>query len=247
MPEGSGPEQLERGDIFFFYRPKVEQDEAHGIDDVQRFQVVLRATGGRLFRMLTIGRKHLPDLQTHEREWGFVDLVTEDAAPVADALKATTYQTKTRGLRHLAAARPAGEGAYALQRDGRNLVLAYRLELPIDLGPVQEELRIAQEAAYVVALKNPEVPNPPSIGLREEDRVHLPPKEQREFHGTSWSAADKHLLDFERAEFVLVGLTDHPAGAPAERAEPRPEAVLKRLKLSPRDTPLQPLVEGAWA
>ena len=247
MPEGAGPEQLERGDIFFFYRPKVEHDEAHGIDDVQRFQVVLRAAGGRLFRMLTIGRKHLPDLQAHEREWGFVDLVTEEAGPVAEALKATTYETKTRGIRHLAAARPAGEGAYALQRDGRNLLLAYRLELPTEPGPVQEELRIAPEAAYVVALKNPDVPNPPNIGLRERERVQFPAKEQREFHGTGWSAADKHLLDFERAEFVLIGATDHPSAVPAERAQPEPEAVLRRLKLAPRDTPLQPLVDGEWA
>ena len=245
MPET--PEQLERGDVFFFYRPKVEQEEAHGLDDVQRFVVVLRTAGGRLFRMLTVGRKHLPDLQTHEREWGFVDLVAEEAGPVAESLRATTYETKTRGLRHLAAARPAGEGAYALQRDGRNLILAYRLELPAEPGPVQEALGIAQEAAYVVALKNPEVPNPPSIGLREEDRVQLPAKEQGEFHGTRWSAVDKHLLDFERAEFVLIGATDHPSAVPAERAEPKPEAVLRRLKLSPRDTPLEPLVEGAWA
>lgn len=245
MAEATGP--LERGDIFFFYRPKVELEEAHGLEEVQRFLVVLRATGGRLFRILTIGRKHLPDLQTHEREWGFVDLVTEDAAPIAEALRAATYQTKTRGLRHLAAARPAGEGAYALHREGRNLVLAYRLELPTEPGPVQQELGIAQEAAYVVALKNPEVPNPPGIGLKEEDRVHFPAGEQEEFHGTSWSAADKHLLDFERAEFVLIGATDHPSAVPAERAQPAPEAVLRRLKLTPRDTPLEPLVEGAWA
>lgn len=246
MADAPAFEQLERGDVFFFYRPKVEHDEAHGLDDVQRFQVVLRTAGGKLFRMLTIGRKHLPDLQAHEREWGFVDLVTEEVGAVAEALRATTYETKTRGLRHLAAARPAGEGAYALQRDGRNLLLAYRLELPTELGAVQQELRIAQKAAYVVALKNPDVPNPPNIGLREEDRVHFPPKEQREFHGTSWSAADKHLLDFERAEFVLIGATDHPSAVPSERAEPAPEAVLRRLKLTPRDTPLEALVQGEW-
>jgi hypothetical protein len=245
MPET--PEQLERGDIFFFYRPKVEQEAAGGIDDVQRFVIVLRTAGGRLFRLLTIGRKHLPDLQAHEREWGFVDLVAREPEPVADALRATTYSTKTRGLRHLAAARPAGEGAYALQRDGGDLILAYRLELPTELGPVQKELGIAQEAAFVVALKNPQVPNPPNIGLREDARVHFPAKEQGEFHGTRWSAADKHLLDFERAEFVLIGATDHPSGAPAERAEPKPEAVLRRLRLSPRDTPLEPLVQGVWA
>ncbi|XP_039167790.1 uncharacterized protein LOC104446633 [Eucalyptus grandis] len=32
----------ERGEIFFFYRPKVEREAAHGADDVQRFYIVLR-------------------------------------------------------------------------------------------------------------------------------------------------------------------------------------------------------------
>nr|CAB3495717.1 unnamed protein product [Digitaria exilis] len=32
----------EKGDIFFFYRPKVDKDEAHRPDDVQRMYIVLR-------------------------------------------------------------------------------------------------------------------------------------------------------------------------------------------------------------
>jgi len=32
----------EKGEIFFFYRPKVDKDEARGPDDVQRMYIVLR-------------------------------------------------------------------------------------------------------------------------------------------------------------------------------------------------------------
>ncbi|KAL6629814.1 hypothetical protein ACP70R_029579 [Stipagrostis hirtigluma subsp. patula] len=32
----------EKGEIFFFYRPKVDREEAHGPDDVQRMYIVLR-------------------------------------------------------------------------------------------------------------------------------------------------------------------------------------------------------------
>lgn len=32
---------IERGHIYFFYRPKVEHEEAHSIDDVQRFHMLL--------------------------------------------------------------------------------------------------------------------------------------------------------------------------------------------------------------
>ncbi|CAD6341604.1 unnamed protein product [Miscanthus lutarioriparius] len=39
----------EKGEIFFFYRPKVDKNEAHSPDDVQRMYIVLRpeSTGGR--------------------------------------------------------------------------------------------------------------------------------------------------------------------------------------------------------
>ncbi|KAL3739637.1 hypothetical protein ACJRO7_020970 [Eucalyptus globulus] len=36
----------ERGEIFFFYRPKVERQAAHGADDVQRLYIVLRPESG---------------------------------------------------------------------------------------------------------------------------------------------------------------------------------------------------------
>lgn len=37
----------EKGEIFFFYRPKVDKDEAHSPDDVQRMYIVLRPESGR--------------------------------------------------------------------------------------------------------------------------------------------------------------------------------------------------------
>ncbi|OMO49941.1 hypothetical protein COLO4_38280 [Corchorus olitorius] len=36
----------ERGEIFFFYRPKVNKEEAHSVDDVQRLYIVLRPESG---------------------------------------------------------------------------------------------------------------------------------------------------------------------------------------------------------
>lgn len=36
----------ERGEIFFFYRPKVEKQEAHSHDDVQRLYIILRPESG---------------------------------------------------------------------------------------------------------------------------------------------------------------------------------------------------------
>lgn len=36
----------ERGEIFFFYRPKVNKEEAHSPEDVQRLYIVLRPESG---------------------------------------------------------------------------------------------------------------------------------------------------------------------------------------------------------
>ena len=59
----------EKGEIFFFYRPKVDKDEARGPDDVQRMYIVLRpesAAGDRAVEEKQApdsgkeGRKHRP-------------------------------------------------------------------------------------------------------------------------------------------------------------------------------------------
>jgi hypothetical protein len=102
---------LERGNIYFVYRPKVEHTSAKGLEDVQRFFVILSPYGKTRYRLLTIGRKKLPAIaDAHERNWGFVQKVSRNPEDVEDELDRLTYSTRTRGERHLSAARPAGEG-----------------------------------------------------------------------------------------------------------------------------------------
>src|SRR5260370_35135387 len=51
---------LERGNIYFAYRPRVQAQTAHGFDDVQRFYVVLSPRGKASYRLIVIGQKKLP-------------------------------------------------------------------------------------------------------------------------------------------------------------------------------------------
>ena len=44
-PYATNPNILERGDIFFFYRPDVEEESPGRLLDVRRFHVVLRPEG----------------------------------------------------------------------------------------------------------------------------------------------------------------------------------------------------------
>ncbi|CAI8611757.1 unnamed protein product [Vicia faba] len=131
----------ERGEIYFFYRPKVSKEEAHSADDVQRLYIIMRPESGErpvevkqeentnikqeevniekqaLFRVIVMGRKKLPDPKEKSRPyWGFVEMVTTNAEHVKNALRGGEYETSTKGQRHNSDARALGEGIYRILR-----------------------------------------------------------------------------------------------------------------------------------
>ena len=153
--------QLECGDIYFLYRPAVGVDEVHGFNDVRRLYILLKPSGRHIYRLLIVGRKKLPAPEEHDRFWAFVWRVFKDRAALNEELGYGEYQTKTRGVRKIPAARPAAEGIYTVVRHGEHTHLAYFLELPKHQGPVERELNIKREASYIIAVKNPQTPSPP--------------------------------------------------------------------------------------
>ena len=229
-PQAQDEQIVEKGDIFFFYRPRVEHEEADGLEDIQRFFMVLKPEGAP-FRVAVLGRKRLPDPDRHERIWGFVDHLAKRGDEVEADLKEQHYTTKTRGERTLPPARPAGEGVYALVQRGRNLYLTYELELPEKPGEVQQA--------------------PPQAGLPERDEADYPTSLQREFRGRRFASEDPHLLDYEGAEFVLIGARSDPERAYGVEIEAEHETadkadIFRKLKLSRREHPVEPLFEGEW-
>jgi hypothetical protein len=81
---------LERGNIYFVYRPKVEHASAKGIEDIQRFFVILSPFGKARYRLIVIGRKRLPAIgDTHERNWGFVQKVASNPHEIEDERSTT--------------------------------------------------------------------------------------------------------------------------------------------------------------
>ena len=98
---------LEEGDIFFFYRPKTNEDDPSGVDDVQQFYLALRPTGGKLVRLCVAGRKYMPKVGEHQRVWGFVDMVADEGRRIEEELR-EFLATKLR-----TAIKYADEGAVA--------------------------------------------------------------------------------------------------------------------------------------
>ena len=226
----------------------MEEEDPSGLGDVQRFYVVLRPQGGKL-RLLVMGRKRLPDVEQHERNWGFVDMVTASAAKLEQALQEADYETKTRGKRHLPAVRPAGEGVYAVTLEDGQMYLAYSLELPERPGEVQQELKISAEASYALSVKNPEAGQPRAAGLSEQAKADYPDKLQEVFRGRRFAREDMRLLDYEGAEFILVGARPDPEKAygialGTEKEDYAHADIITRLRMVKSRHPVTPLFEG---
>ena len=96
------PQVVEHGDIYFVYRPRVEEVSVAGIEDIQRFFVVLSPQGKHLHRLIVIGRKRLPEIEDeHERNWGFVQKVVRNPDQMEDELGRNNAVRYRRFLRHV--------------------------------------------------------------------------------------------------------------------------------------------------
>lgn len=247
-------QDLEHGSIYFFYRPRVEQEEPSGREDVQNLYVVLAPDGKRTYRRILIGRQRMPDpsKRGRQRMWGFVDLVRESPGSLMEDFRAASYETKTRGERHQPAARPAGEGVYGLVLHEDHTHLAYALELPAERGEVQEDLQIEDEASYIVTVRNPESPAPSGAGLPKHDRADYPKHLRSKFRGRNFAEADPpELLDHEGAELILVAASDDVRDElgidlDAEDETERSAEIFRELRVRKSEHPVAPLLEGEW-
>jgi hypothetical protein len=247
---------LERGDVFFFYRPRVRAagEEAHprGLDDIARSYMVMHPKGKQTYRLIVISRKRLPDVAKREREWAFVETVSRKPEEIEARLQEEEYETRTRGERVAPAARPAGEGVYAIVRHGDHTHLAYALELPEKPGPVQKALEIEREASYILSVKNPEAPSPPEAGLAPGEAARYPAPLEKLFAGRRFIPADPpELLDYPGAQLLLIGASarvkdELGIDLDPEREDERTAEIFRDLHIARSNQPVEPLFKGKW-
>jgi hypothetical protein len=245
-------EVSERGDIYFLYRPRVEEEQPQDVEEIQRLFVVLQPEGHRSSRSLVVGRKRLPEPEAGDRFWAFVDRVTHSPEETREEFGRVTYSTATRGERTQAEARPAGEGVYAIIRHGDHTHLAYALELPESPGEVQQDLNLTSRASYVVAVKNPQASSPPGAGLSPRRTADYPTDLAERFSGRRFAPLDPpDFLDHEGAELVLIAAGGDAAEELGVSLDPEEESVqeadvFSTLGLRPGEQPDQPLLRGEW-
>lgn len=176
---------LERGDITFFYRPRVQPAIAPDAQQgVQSFFMVLSPAGRALHRRVRVGRKRMPS-PTGERLWSVVERVGSMQHVLADQLESERYTTKTRGERYQPGARPIAQGCYAFVRHEEHTHFVYRVEqLEAD---VPDAVTVPDAASYVVLFERVD----PSTGV--------------------WTTGGiPTRFDAEGEELVLVGVDEDP-------------------------------------
>jgi hypothetical protein len=184
-------EVLERGDICFFFRPRVQPADAliaagtATAPGVQSFFFVLSPASG-VHRRVRVGRKRMP-VAPGERLWARIERVGSLERVLADQLEAEEYSTKTRGDRYQPGARPIGRGCYALARHDDHVHLVYRIDdRELD---VPDEVQVADAGSDIVLFARVA----PSSAV--------------------WTTqGDRAVLDDEGSEIVIVGAGDEPEG-----------------------------------
>ncbi|MDP9382774.1 MAG: hypothetical protein M3Q29_22050 [Chloroflexota bacterium] len=244
---------IERGDIYFFYRPRKGEEHPTGLDEIQRAYFILSPKKGGKHRLLVLGHKKLPEIvpgetSGEERVWAFIAAVSEDPRDLLKDLGAAVEGGEESETSEQLP-RPAGEGKYALVGHEDHTHLAYALELPRDPGPVQEELDIGKQASYVISVKNPEQ-RTRRAGLDEAPEY---PKELRELFGKhNWIAVRRpELLDYENVQVLLIGAREDPEKELGVKLSPEKETeasaeIFSDLKLDREREPVAPLTKGEW-
>lgn len=82
------------------------------------------------------------------------------------------------------AARPVGEGKYAIIEHQNHTELAFILEMPQEIGEAQKELGIQKEASYIITVINPYKPVSEGYSTAEAERPKYPEDIQKYLNKT---------------------------------------------------------------
>ncbi|KAJ5334947.1 hypothetical protein N7452_007350 [Penicillium brevicompactum] len=218
---------LEKGFIYFFFRPRVNVDDPHSIGDVARSFFVLRPTAlgaefdndqgpvdkGAQCRLMMLPKKKFPT-SSKERDMGFVEKSGQSMQALQEGFIAgKTYQTATMGERHTEDARPYAEGVYAITHTPRASHLAYILTIPAELGVLQEEFGLRDRGSWLVQAKNPKFPGPP-IGQLPQNPEY-PESVLKKFGDLRWVPLEPEFLDYPNAQFLMIGEAQNDLGKAA--------------------------------
>jgi hypothetical protein len=253
-------EILEYGDIYFFYRPKVGSPNVKSIDDVRRFFMVTvpertttkndnEKTNRQLYRLFVIGKKSLPEIRTSEarsseRYWARVGGIFERSEDLTKELLSDEFRKGD-------AARPVGEGKYAIVSHQNHAELAYILELPKEPGEAQKELGIEKEASYIITVINPVKPVPEGYPSADQS-PRYPDSIQQEFRDDENFiplTRNLDLINYQNAQIILIGAREGKDTIKKDigieiKEESDSADIFSKLRVRKEQIPVRPIIEG---
>ena len=259
-------EILEQGDIYFFYRPKKDAEEVKSIEDVRRFFMVTAPeeeknnNKSRLYRLFIIGKKSLPEVRktearASERYWARVGGIFKEPDELASELFSDEFRKGD-------AARPVGEGKYAIVRHHQNHAeLAYILEMPKEPGEARKNWVLKRKQVTLFQLSTPRTKAIINRRTRSrkssstEEQVKYPEQVLKEFDETEnfvSLAKDTKFIDYQNAQIILIGAREgrdvirSEMGIEIAEESPLQQSadIFNKLKVRKEQVPIRPLTEG---
>jgi hypothetical protein len=206
------------------------------------------------YRLFVIGKKSLPEIRTSEarrseRYWAKVGGIFENPQGLTSELLSDEFRKGD-------AARPVGEGKYAIVKHQDHAELAYVLEMPEEPGEAQRELGIEKEASYIVSIINPKVPAPAGYPSSEEPPKYPESllKEFGEKENFISLARDLRFINFQNAQMILVGAREgrdviqkeFGIDIREEKETVHSADIFSKLKIEKDKVPTKPLIEGKF-
>ena len=159
----------------------------------------------QFYRLFVIGKKSLQEIRksearASERYWARVGGIFNDPNELTKDLLSDEFSKGD-------AARPVGEGKYAIVRYRNHAELAYILEMPKEPGEAQKELGIAKEASNVISVINPKKRPTPTCYPSTEEQPKYPPEVLNEFNETEnfvSLAKDTKFIDYQNAQIIQL-------------------------------------------
>ncbi|PYH89181.1 hypothetical protein BO71DRAFT_113816 [Aspergillus ellipticus CBS 707.79] len=227
---------LEKGIIYFFYRPRVNVSDPKSVSEIARSFLVLRPTPmgatldkdqgsvepGTQCRLMMLPKKEFPT-SGKERDMGFVEKAGQTLKALQESFIAgETHQTATQGERSIPEARPYAEGVYAITSTKRSSHLAYILTIPKTMGTIQEDFGLRARGSWVVQSKNPKHPGPPSAQINKEPEY--PESIREKFGDYRWVPLQPEFIDYPNAQFLMIGAATDNLGKAATAADGEKQA-----------------------
>ncbi len=231
---------LEKGIVYFFFRPRVNVTDPQNVNDIARSYIVLRPLphgaalsdgtipSGHNCRLIALPKKVLP-VSGKDRFLVFVEKAKASFQELKDDfMSASDYATKSQGTSHTPPVTPVAEGVYAITSTGRESHLAYMTTIPSSLGEVQDDIGLRDSGSFIVSAKNPKYPSPANASIGQDPGYSE--EIMTEFRDLRWMPLQPKLLDYVNTQFLLIGESRGVDGATVDETEEGKEGVKEEME-----------------